>query len=205
MGAAKEEYAKWAPLLHAERESEKTFIIISDTLAPHKNFKFLLEKPVQTQYFPELSGRDLETFLLIVAKKEALSFSPEGWRAFLLALRTFGDGAGKMWRAVFELKKLSLLAHGGIIDADAIHQGIHFSQIRDFYGLTREVLSGRTLGARLFAVEELSAGNFDAGWIFNTLCFLAKGKETLLLADADISIKSGTLDYETAITRVALR
>lgn len=203
-GVAKEEYSEWAPLLHAERESEKTFIIISDTLSPHKSFKFLLEKPVHTQHFPELSGRDLETFLLSIAKGEGLSFSPEGWRVFLSALRTFGEGAGKIWRAVFELKKLGLLAEGGTIGAEAIHKGIHFSVTRDFYGLTREVLLGRTLAARLRATEELSAGNFDSGWVFNTLCFLAKGKEALLLAEADIGIKSGALDYETAITRVAL-
>lgn len=201
---AQESHEAWVSLLHAERNSEKTFVIISDSLTPHKSFKFLLEKPVHTQHFPELNGRELETFLLTIAKTEGFSFTPEGWRAFLLALRTFGEGSGKTWRAISEIKKLALLTEGGEIDAEAIQKGIHFSPTRDFYGLTRETLFGRSVGARLLAVEELTAGNFDSGWIFNTLCFLAKGKEALILARADIDIKSGVLDYETAITRVAL-
>lgn len=200
----KEKHAEFAGVIQGELDTEHTFIIISDEVAPTEDFSFLLKKPSRSQKFMELSHRELGEFLKQKAAEKEIRFSPGGWNRFTGIFQGIPENEGKTWRAIMELEKLALLSGGGEISEESVERAIHYSPVRDFYGLARNVLFGRSLALRLSALEELSAGNFDSGWVFNTLCFLAKGPETVRLAEADVAVKSGRLDYEAALTKIAI-
>ncbi len=205
--AAREEHVPWSDILVRELKTEKTFLLVSDSGEPHKHFSFLLKKPALFQKFGVLRGRELERFLAKEAEEAGVRFAPGAWRYFLAFVSSLGGTENPekaTWAAVSELKKLAL-SGGEEIEEERLKQVLRFSDSADFYGLVRGLLSGRSMALRLGALEELMAENIDPARIFNTLCYLASGSDALFLSEADIAVKSGRLDYETALAKTALR
>ena len=45
----------------------------------------------------------------------------------------------------------------------------------------------------------------EAAYIFNSLAYIAKGKDIVRMADYDVAVKSGNLEYEEALTDFVIR
>jgi DNA polymerase III delta subunit len=192
---------EYADVLRRELETPKNFVIISTAEVPAGELAFLLEAPVRRERFAELLGTDFENFVRGLAKDAGVDFDAAGFRALMHALQA-EKPENRSWRAAAETHKLSLAT--GKVTAESVRSLVRLIPTGDIYALARSFMYGRSAAARLTALEELEAGNFDPAWAFNTLCFLAKGRETTALAAADLAVKSGSLDYETALTKVAL-
>ncbi len=213
--AAREEHAGEAETIKREITSEKTFIVISDSDAPHPEFSFLLKRSFQVHEFRLPNEGSFEKFLLGEARARGLSFEDPARRHFVDFIRAsfppdepkknISFAGERMWRTVTELEKLALVNRGEVISRSFIERYQQFLAQRNFYDLVRLLLSGRALEVRLGALEELFAGNADSARTFNTLCYMAGGKDALFLAEADVGVKSGKLDYETALLKTALR
>ncbi|MDO8752194.1 MAG: hypothetical protein Q7J22_01390, partial [Candidatus Wolfebacteria bacterium] len=104
-GFSKSEIREWAALLQVYLQSEKVFLLISDSSAPLKAFQFLLKKPVRAQEFGVLRGRELQMFISLEAEARSLIFSPEAKRLFLEYVSGVPEAS---WVAMRELEKISL-------------------------------------------------------------------------------------------------
>lgn len=205
--AGREEHSTWSGVLKSELNTEKTFVVISDSESPHKHFSFLLQNPSKAQEFKVLRGSDRERFLSDEASALGIKFTPDAWRYFLRMIASFDEKDNpekSIWQGVMELKKIALGSANEITRVE-LERALHFSEHGNFYDLVKVLLSGRTTALRLTVLEELFSTNTDPARAFNTLCYFASGKDALFLAEADVSIKSGKLDYETALLKTALR
>jgi DNA polymerase III delta subunit len=207
--AAREEHVAHHELIRREISSPKTFVIISDSEGPTPEFAFLLKESFQTHQFQELGDRDFGQFLLQEARARKLLFDDAAWQYFLrFVLQTKNDTDPKMkkvengerlWRAIMELEKISLLAGDKRVTLADVTRHLEFTAQKNFYDLVGIILRGRDKKIRLTALEELLSSDFDPARIFNTLGFFANGAVAATLAQKDIRVKSGALDYESAL------
>lgn len=210
-GAGIEEYKENKGLLRDELHSDKTFIVISDPQKPHSEFSFLLKNPSRAQEFRVPTGREFEKFVLEESSLRGVQFDDFGLKYFVGFLDEIhrdektGPPDRKIWKTISELEKLSLVKKEGPFLKDDVEQMLRFFSNKNFYGLVGFLLSGRDRRIRLSALEELFSGNFDPAYIFNALGFISKGSDSAFLADQDVLIKSGKLDYDTALLKIALR
>ena len=163
-------------------------IAFSDSKPP-KPLQFLLQAPVTFQEFPVLEGIAYHHFVTEEAARRGVRISDAELAGLAMLYR------GDTWGLVTELDKLSLSSDSRFT--------IHDSRIKkDFFALVKEVAYGR--GTRILsALEELLSAE-DHAKIFNVLAALVSGTQKIRMADYDVAIKSGALDYETALTDFAL-
>ncbi|MEK7612021.1 MAG: hypothetical protein AAB407_01645 [Patescibacteria group bacterium] len=163
----------------------KTLLIIAEKKLS-KEFAFLLKDPVQSQEFPELKGTELSSFIRKEAKKQNVEVSDA--QVASLALLCGSD----TWGIVHELEKLSL--GGATPNGEAG---------KDFFPLIQGFMRG-TLGSRLSSLEWLLQNN-DPVAIFNVSTSLATPIQKIRMANYDVAIKSGKLEYEEALLDLILR
>ncbi len=185
---------EWIMFLKKNIASKDVFIFISDAAAPSKEFSFLLESPHVMQ-FEELSGKKLEAFVSLVAKKKGAAFSPEGLRAFAALLN---DSDHRSWIAVSEIEKLALLGIPVISEED-VKKFTKISLKHVMHEEARKILRGRDVGERLAVFERLICAHESPSYLFNSLGFQASGIHAVTLAEYDVSVKSGALEYEEAL------
>ena len=176
--------------LEAALNSENETFILTVSEAPAKAFSFLLQKPAIAQEFPELSGSKMETFIKQEATRLGAHLSPQILRDLSLAY------AGDAWGVVTELGKLALKNN-----AEFRPDGGHFEQ-NVFSALLRLRSSRRE--AALPLLERL-VENEDPARLFNLLAYQSAGAEKCRLADYDVAVKAGKLDYETVLTDYILK
>lgn len=201
--AARSEWEEWVEFLKNQLENSKIFVVISDSNEPDKEFKFLLSPPVRSQKFLPLTAGEFEVFVKKITKQYGINFSPHAFHFFINRFNSV-EKSEKQWQVRSELHKLSLFFKNKIIDEKELQLITRNIFITDIYGLTRVILSRNNSFHRMTALEEAISTNVDPARLFNTLCFMVKGKQALLLAEEDIKIKSGVLDYETALTETTL-
>ena len=68
------------------------------------------------------------------------------------------------------------------------------------FRVTSRFLNSRNYWEKLKDLEKLFLQKEAPAYIFNSLSYRASGRAAVRLADYDISIKSGGLDYEEALT-----
>lgn len=188
---------EWVKTLKAQIKKEKTFIIISDEKKPKEKFSFLLKEPVNSQEFKELSGVFLEKFLDIEARARGIVFD----RAALCFFAAFVDAreTSKSWFGVSELEKLALLKKSSPVTLADLKTYISIFEKDVMSDLTRKILFAGEKTHKLVFLEKLFLQRESPGHIFNLLGYYAAGEKIVRLADYDVLIKSGKLDYEEAL------
>jgi len=191
------ETKEWLNILKTNLNTPKTFILISDKTEPKKAFSFLLKKPVTSQYFEELKGDLLEAFLEKEVRVRKLNFSPEARRFFKTYLESSEE---KTWLAINELDKIALANLPQPLSKADLAQLIHWIVSEKPFLIAGQILYSRGPKQKLGLLEKLLLQKEEPAHIFNSLAYQAREKELMRLADYDIAIKSGRLEYEEALT-----
>lgn len=190
---------EWISFLRRNIDTKDIFIFISDFRNPAKEFLFLNDSPYKME-FPELSGRELGLFVEREGKKRGVSFETSALSSFVNLLEGLGD---KTWRAISELERFSLLGYGKIsLDDFKTHSTLAAKGI--VKNETGKILRVKTRGERLRILEKLFLEHGDVLYIFNSLSYQSVGEHAAILADLDISVKSGSLEYEEAVLSFVL-
>lgn len=175
-------------------EIPKTTLIIAESQAPLKDFTWLLKKPVQARESPELKGAAFKSFLRQEAKRLKLNFSASA-ENFLT--RIFEPDT---WALVNELEKICLAELKAPIEIEDIKPLGEFNLKENIYDLARLLAVPRqSLKVKLANLERLFLQKFASAHIFNLLAAIASRSFIEKLADYDVSIKSGGLEYEEAL------
>jgi len=177
-------------LLKANTGTKDLTIIINSNKKPPATHKFLLEKGVTSQKFSKLAGEKLNAFIRQTADSYKLKLDTQTIR---LLAGTFG---GDTWALVTEIEQMS-------------HSGSFVTQTQpnaDYFGLVNTVKRGSNLGQRLVALEVILSDRKDEpARVFNSIAYRpGNEREANRLADYDVKIKSGKLEYEEVLLELAL-
>ena len=176
-------------------ENEDEMIIITSLLAPPASFNFLLKKPARHEKFSKLTGRLLLSFIKKEAESRMIQLTDEEVE---LLSEMFGADT---WAVATELDKLSL-----------INQSIELSKSPkySYYQLINLFKTDYSPFSRLAALETILSGlKEEPARIFNGLAygrffFLPTKEWYQKLADYDVQVKSGRLDYEEVLVDLAI-
>ncbi len=179
-----------APLVN----EKTTTILFSEKEAPNKALNFLLKKPATTEKFEYLKGQEWKDFVNRAARKLKISLSPE---ALLFLANVYQNNT---WGFVTELEKIRDLKPTAIERRDLENLGLDV--LPDFWS-TMNGLKNQELAQRLTTLEKIFARNEPPPKIFNILSSLWREKIPQM-AEYDLKIKSGKLDYEEALVDLVL-
>jgi len=176
---------------------KNTNILVSEKEEPPKVLDFLAKKPVLSQRFDYLRGRDWASFIKSKAKEFGVSLTDS---ALELLAQIY---QGNTWGLVTELEKISLLK-SGIVDRKNL-ESVDLEARPDFW-LLLDALRGYDISRRFIALERVFAQNEPLPKIFNILAsqwrFDGAHREREKIpqfAEYDLMVKSGKLDYEEAL------
>ena len=186
---------EWIKTLKSYSDSKDTFILISEEKYPKKAFLFFTQKPIISQEFEKLEGAKLDVFLKKELKKHNLSFSPDAWKFFM----RFVSESDAAWLGIKTIEKAELAGFKQPISLGDIELLISWFSRDKVYALTRQLASPLDWKKKLGILERAFFQKEDPAYIFNSLVYSARGKRLIELADYDISIKSGGLEYEEAL------
>src|SRR3989344_1837546 len=182
-------------------EGNDLVLIISEEKKPAKDFSFLLKKPVVSQEFKTLESAQFEFFIRKEAEKKSLVLSA---RAIRFLSEIF---KGDSYAMINELEKLSLLDNKSL-EINQLQEVVDYYQPiaqQNFFYAVNGILRNPSMGQKLVNLENLLAYQEEPAKIFN---FLASFANTLpvikKMADYDVAIKSGKMDYEEALVDFAL-
>ncbi|HUC01434.1 MAG TPA: hypothetical protein VMA75_00820 [Candidatus Paceibacterota bacterium] len=185
------EAPKLAKLLKPFVEEKNITILIAGKDKPVKALAFLLEKPTISQKFETLAGAELAAWIAGEAKKNDVKLTAAA--AQFLASVYGGD----TWGIVTELQKL-----GGFGDAgktiDRKDLNVFDLEVAPNYWGLMNGLKSFDMRNRLYAFETMLAGNDPPAKIFNILASQWQEK-TPHMAEYDLAVKSGKVDYEEAL------
>lgn len=170
-------------------ESKSVTVIISTPDKPGKELNFLLKKPVLVQEFDVLKGKEWNLSVRGEIKKRGMNFAPAA-EDFLEKVYE-----GNPWRLVTELDKLRCLELEIIDRKDLEKMGLEV--MPNFWSLILGFKS-RFLGDRLRALEKMLGTNEPTAKVFNIIAYQLPEKIEKI-ADYDLAIKSGKMDYEEAL------
>lgn len=204
-----------AKLLRPLVTERSTTILISEGGKPVKALAFLTEKPSASLKFEALHGAPWIDFIKTEAKRLGLKFG-ESAAQFLGVVHE-----GNSWALVTELQKLGALRASGTtsaigataapaatasIAAPTIEKSdldaLDLEAAPNYWALINGMKS-YDVRIRLSALEKLFAMNDPPPRIFNILAAQA-GPKTPRMAEYDLAIKSGKLDYEEALLDLIL-
>ena len=163
---------------------EITLLIVADK-APPEDWRWLLKKSVICREFKLLTGSLWERFISQQAVSRGLTLSPQ----LINALATTYQGDS--WSLVTELDKLALLVN---YESGIMNYGLKYN----FIDLIKTISWREDFSIKIPALEML-LHNDDPAKIFNMLAAFTSGSQKIKMADYDVAVKSGKLDYETAL------
>ncbi|MBI4119574.1 MAG: hypothetical protein HY456_01855 [Parcubacteria group bacterium] len=171
-------------------EAPQVVFVIENDDAPPDGFGFLETKPAVSQLFGSLNAERLAAFLIKEASSRGKALPLSEARSLAAVYE------GDTWGAVNELEKMQL---AGRISFEPILQD-------NFWRLLSIIASGSSAKFKIPALERLFVQNEDEGKIFNILASrLAKrGEGVGEVADYDVAVKSGKMDYATALVDFCL-
>lgn len=172
-------------VLEAAKNNDRAVVIISAEKAPMKDFSFLTRRPVVNQKFPLLHGAVWRKFV----EKEAAARAPRLPKPIVALIAN--SYVGDCWSAINELEKLKLAPSGQ--ELALVEQSAH----PDFFKSVQELTSSN-LAQRLVVLEQLLATE-DGAKIFNVLAYTVSPQQQIKMADYDIAIKSGKMNYAEAL------
>jgi DNA polymerase III delta subunit len=185
----------FAKLLKPFIEEKNITILIAEHDKPVKALAFLLEKPAISQKFESLAGAELAAWAAAEAKAMGFALTPDAAR-FLA--QVYG---GNTWGFITELQKLSGLAAvarrgGAAIDKKDLNE-FDLEVAPNYWGLING-LKSFDMRNRLYAFETMLASNDPPAKIFNILAS-QWAEKTPHMAEYDLAVKSGKVDYEEAL------
>lgn len=174
-----------------------------DRILVPKDLTFLLNKPVATESFDPLPDAKLAFFVTSEAKKRSILVSPEAADFLVFALRRDTQ------LIMNELEKVALYYNdvNRELSRQDVELLIDYIESPDIFAFTNAVSKQGPVASRLAPLERLFINQEEPAKIFN---IFAKNPfidlaTVRLLADYDIAIKSGKLDYETAFVDLCLK
>ncbi len=165
----------------ALNEDANRLILVSVIKKLPKEFAFLEKPPARIYDFPLLSGKKFVDFLRDEAKRRGLSVKP------IFFDQVARQYEGDLWLALTELERLSL---GGGFQAG--------HQAPDFFALIQRIKGTSALSTRLSALT-MALEKEEPAAIFNVLASLVSGETKVLMADYDLAVKAGKLEYDDAL------
>ncbi|MDP2650908.1 MAG: hypothetical protein Q8P04_02335 [bacterium] len=181
-------------ILKANHKNEDLIIILNSSNKPTTGFTTLLKEPTKIQDFPALKDAEINNFIKYTAK--ALGLAIEAPMIKALA-QTFGSNT---WGIATELGKM-VLGEDQIKPAFSIHKPAD-----NFFQLVNTLKYGRSVKDRLVALEMILSDRKDEpAKVFNMLAYRLRSQEEAdTLADYDVAVKSGKLEYEEVLLDYAL-
>ena len=182
-------------ILKTHFEAKDLVIVINSDKKPAAPFNAFLKPPTQVQEFPVLTDAEIASFIKKTAK--ALGFTIDTQTTHAL-IQTFG---GNSWGITTELEKMTLI-NGQAKPALSIYKPAD-----NFFPLVNTLKYSRSLRDRLVALEMiLSDRKDDPAKVFNMLAYQLRSQEEAdTLADYDVAVKSGKLEYEEVLLDYILR
>lgn len=185
------EAPKLAKLLKPLIEEKNITVLIAEKDKPVKALAFLLEKPAVSQKFEALAGAELAAWVAAEAKKNGVKLTAAAVQ-FLASV--YGSDT---WGLVTELQKLGGFGGGGkTIDRKDLNV-FDLEVAPNYWGLMNG-LKSFDIKSRLYAFETMLAGNDPPAKIFNILASQWQEK-TPHMAEYDLAVKCGKVDYEEAL------
>ena len=188
---------KLAKLLKPLAGDKGTTTLLCESGKPLKALAFLIEKPSLSQKFENLEGAELAAFAKMEAQKFGIQLGDSAAN-FLVEVYQ-----GNSWALVTELQKISALK---TVARDVIEK-------KDLNALDLEIapnywellngLKSFDPRVRLAALEKLFSINDPSPKIFNILAAQA-GEKIPRMAEYDVAVKSGKLDYEEVLLDLAI-
>jgi DNA polymerase III delta subunit len=186
---------KLAKLLKPFVEEKNITILLAEKDKPVKALAFLLEKPVLAQKFETLAGAEWIAFIVAEAKKNDVNVTS----AAAQFLGTIYDG--NTWGLITEIQKLRGFKYDGVTPGTPIDKKdldiFDFEVAPNYWGLING-LKNYDIKNRLYAFETMLAANDPPAKIFNILASQWQEK-TPHMAEYDLAVKSGKVDYEEAL------
>lgn len=203
-GESEKDEKQWVKILKQYAEDKAVFFFIQDTKKPKKIYSFLPDvSMVETIPFEELLGVALSKFLDTEIKARGLQFAPNALQFFIRVIEN--EKNGKSWRAVSEFEKIYLASFPNPISLENIKKIISTNNREEVFSLARQILFSRNSTEKLSLLEKGFLQGDDSAYIFNSLGFQARGAQAVRLADYDIAVKSGRLEYEEALTEFCMK
>lgn len=181
-------------LLKPFLNEKNTTVLIVEKDKPVKALAFLIDKPSISQKFEALMGAEWVDFVNAVAKGKGAKLSAPAAR-FLANVYQ-----GNSWGLVTELEKLAGLKKGnggGAIIERADLDQFDLEVAPNYWGLMNG-LKSYNLKNRLYALETMLALSDPPAKIFNILAS-QWAEKTPHMAEYDLAVKSGKVDYEEAL------
>ncbi len=157
-----------------------TLVIVAEKKLT-KEFDFLLKEPVSSYEFNVPEGVQFISFLKKEAAELGLKISDT------VALQVAEQFEGDSWGVITELQRL---ASGGAFEASA--------NMPEFFPLVQTLKGTGPVSSRLKALWYVFETS-DPAAVFNMLASLVSGSAKIKMADYDVAIKSGKLEYEEAL------
>lgn len=173
---------------------KETTLLFSERKQPNKALAFLLAPPTKTEEFANLDGYEWEKFAQKEAKRAGVMLSSEAMVFLLEAYK------GNTWGLITELEKISSLGQRQVEKKDLEAAGLETTP--NYWALVNGLKSER-VATRLWALEKMFAQNEPPPKIFNILASQWYLKIPQM-AEYDLKIKSGKLEYEEALVDLIL-
>ncbi len=174
-----------------------------DRILVPKDLLFLINKPVFTELLDPLPDAKLAFFISAEAKKRSIIVSPEAADFLVFALRRDTQ------LIMNELEKVALYYNepSRELSRQDVELLIDYLESPDIFAFTNAVTKQGPIASRLTPLERLLINQEEPAKVFN---IFAKNQfidlaTVRMLADYDIAIKSGKLDYETAFVDICLK
>lgn len=177
-------------LLKSCRGRKDITVVANLERKPPANYAFLLEFADEQYAYPLLKKEEFAAFVRNVAESCGVSLDEETARLLVEVYE------GDSWAVVTELTQLSF----------SKEEKLRISSAPSYFGLVHALKRGRGLRGRVVALEYLlSSRGDDPARIFNSIAYsLGNSSEAERLANYDILVKSGKLEYEEALLALAL-
>ena len=174
-----------AELIKEHEETKHTTLLVVSDKKLGSPFTFLTKEPVLFQQFDSLEATDLETFIKKESSLRDMALAPEDAKTLALSFK------GDSWGLINELEKISL----GAKTTRHTNEPAFFPLIQS--------LRSYDLKNRLTAVTYLIEREEPAA-AFNIATGVLGASFKKKMADYDILIKSGKLEYEEVLLDLVL-
>ncbi|MEX2033239.1 MAG: hypothetical protein WD889_01590 [Candidatus Colwellbacteria bacterium] len=180
-------------ILKINHKNEDLIIILNSSNKP-AGFTAFLKDPTRVQDFPALKSAEIAAFINESSKKLELKLDSQMLR---ILAQAFGSNT---WGIATELEKMAL-GEKQVKLAPSIHKPAD-----NFFQLVNTLKYGRSVKDRLVALEMiLSERKDEPAKVFNMLAYRLRSQEEAdTLADYDVAVKSGKLEYEEVLLDYAL-
>ncbi len=181
-------------------KDEDLTILISEENSPVE-LKSVISKAHSVEKFELLEGDKWKSFIQKQAKERNINLIPQ---AVIFLSKAFKDD---VWGLINELDKISLIFGGKLINTTDFKKISDYgNELPDIYSFINAVSGNWPIQEKVVSLEKLFIANEEPAKTFN---YMASSRWLPLelikrLADYDVMVKSGKIDYEEVLVDLAL-